>query len=107
MNPGAWDGYQAERQQVRAGGPNRPQQRCRWGGRLIATAVVASPGPCMLRRRPPAFSAGCLAPLLLLPPVPPLQLLDAFRIPGCNAVVHAGDSHNSWAHELKDAHGRR
>ncbi|PRW58605.1 alkaline phosphatase isoform A [Chlorella sorokiniana] len=35
------------------------------------------------------------------------ELMEAFSMPGCNAVVLAGDSHNAWAHELLDARGRR
>ena len=28
-------------------------------------------------------------------------------MPGCNPVILSGDSHNAWAHELVDSHGKR
>lgn len=99
MNPGAYDGYQAERAEVRlagAAGSTRPSRvHC-----LDTGGAVAQPGCTALHK---AQTGRAAAPAC----IHRLQLMEAFSTPGCNAVVLAGDSHNAWAHELLDERGRR
>lgn len=98
MNPGAYDGYQAERAEVRLAGAA--------GSALRPGALPCHRGSCRPARvHCPAQSTrrqSCNPRRLH-----PLQLMEAFSTPGCNAVVLAGDSHNAWAHELLDERGRR